>query len=93
MAPGGARFGAVPRPQLSVPPLIQGGGIAYGGAATLIWAGNLQVTATALPVYRYTEPTRADADAFAARIGATPSTDVAQEAIGVYTGRDFTLVI
>ena len=92
-APGDAPFGAVPRPQLSVPPLVQGGSIAYGGAATLVWAGNLQVTATALPVYRYTEPTRADADAFAAKVGAAPSADVAQGGIGVYAGRDFTLVV
>ena len=49
-APGRAPFGAVPRPQLSMPPLVQGGPIAYGGAATLVWAGNLQVTATVEPL-------------------------------------------
>jgi hypothetical protein len=59
----------------------------------LVWAGNLQVSVNALPVYRYAEPARAEADAFAAQIGATPSADVAQGGIGVYAGRNFTLVV
>jgi hypothetical protein len=90
-----AAFGPVPRPAFFEPVLVPtgGGSATFGGAATLVWAGDLQVSAAALPVYRYDEPTRAEADAFAAKVGATPSADVAQGGIGVYAGRDFTLVV
>jgi hypothetical protein len=76
-----------------VAPGTQVGSAAYAGAATLVWAGDLKVSATALPVYRYIEPTGSDADRFAATLGASPSNDVAQGGIGVYAGRDFTLVV
>jgi hypothetical protein len=93
-APRSVNFGGqLPRPALSEPAAGPNGVAAYGGAATLVWAGNLQVSPTALTVYRYAEPTRADADAFAAKVGATPSADVAQGGIGVYAGRNFTLVV
>jgi hypothetical protein len=84
----------VPRPPLAVP-LQPGTGSfsGYAGAATLVWAGDLKVSVTALPVYRYTEPTQGQANSFAASIGALPSNDVAQGGIGVYAGRDFTLVV
>jgi hypothetical protein len=68
-------------------------GAVFAGPATLVWAGDLKVTATTLPVYRYAEPTRAQADSFAASVGALPLTDVAQGGIGVYAGRDFTMVV
>jgi hypothetical protein len=93
VAPQDAQFGPVPRPAFTQPPLVQGGSVADGGAATLVWAGNLQVSVTALPVYRFAEPTRAQADSFAAKVGAAPSADVAEGGIGVYAGRDFTLVV
>ena len=92
-----AAFGRVPRPAFGgtqgsfVGPSVESP--AYGGPATLIWAGDLQVSAAALPVYRYAEPTRAQADSFAASVGASPLADVAQGGIGVYAGRDFTLVV
>jgi hypothetical protein len=93
-----ASFGQLPRPSLSQAQPVgtnpqAGAEYAYSGAATLVWAGTLNVSAAALPVYRYSEPARAEADAFAAKLGATPSADVAQGGIGVYTGRDFTLVV
>ncbi|HEY2598826.1 MAG TPA: hypothetical protein VGJ79_10155 [Candidatus Dormibacteraeota bacterium] len=93
-----ASFGLLPRPALTQAPPVGtnpqvGAELSYGGAATLVWAGTLDVSATALPVYRYSEPTRAEADSFAAKLGATPSADVAQGGIGVYAGRDFTLVV
>jgi len=94
-----AGFDRVPRPVFSgivggpsIPPRSVDG-LAFGGPATLVWAGDLQVSLTALPVYRYSEPTRNEADRFAASVGAVPSTDVAQGGIGVYAGRDFTLVV
>jgi hypothetical protein len=89
-------FGMVPRPG----PESQTGqngtpdtAVAYGGPATLVWAGQLSVSATDLPVYRYSEPTRADADKFASSLGAVPSADVAQGGLGVYGGKDFTVVV
>jgi hypothetical protein len=96
-ADNAAPFGPVPRPLLGQPLQAPAAGtgsfISYPGATTLVWAGNLTVTATALPVYRYVEPTGTEADRFAASIGALPSNDVAQGGIGVYAGRDFTLVV
>ena len=94
-----AGFDRVPRPVFSgvvgaAPSSPHAGeGLAYGGPATLVWAGDLQVSPTALPVYRYSEPTRDEANRFAASAGAVPSADVAQGGIGVYAGRDFTLVV
>ena len=99
-APGAdnsAAFGRVPRPvfsgALTHEPATDGRYAAFSGAATLVWAGDLKVSVTALPVYRYAEPTRAQADSFAASVGASPAADVAQGGIGVYAGRDFTLVV
>lgn len=92
-APRSTSFGLLPRPAPVELSSGSNGVAAYGGAATLVWAGNLQVSATALPVYRFTEPSRADADALAAKLGAEPSADVAQGGIGVYAGRNFTLVV
>ena len=92
-APQSAEFGQLPRPGFLEPSAASPDIRSYAGAATLVWAGNLQVSATALPVYRYSEPSRADADAFAAKLSAKPSADVAQGGIGVYAGRNFTLVV
>lgn len=95
VVPGAPGFGPIPRPASEPGLQAPAGGsyAAFAGPATLVWAGNLQVSATALPVYRYAEPTQAQANSFAASIGALPSTDVAQGGIGVYAGRDFTLVV
>ena len=90
-------FGAVPRPAFSEAvtapnPAVDGSAL-YSGPANFVWAGTLNVTVTNLPVYRYLEPTKADADKFAASLGAAPSTDVAQGGLGVYAGPNFTLVV
>jgi hypothetical protein len=95
-APQGSALRPVPRPVFGEPfaPLLPAtGAVFYAGAATLVWAGDLKVSVTALPVYRYAEPTEAQANSFAASVGALPSADVAQGGIGVYAGRDFTLVV
>ena len=97
-APASGQFGAVPRPAYGAPvagPTIPNATslAEYSGPATLVWAGDLQVSVAALPVYRYTEPTLADANRFAASLGASPSLDVALGGIGVYAGRDFTLIV
>ncbi|MEP6751365.1 MAG: hypothetical protein ABI959_01295 [Candidatus Dormiibacterota bacterium] len=93
-------FGRLPRPAAlselqggpaTTPSTVFGG--AYAGPATLVWAGDLRVSASALPVYRYSEPSRNEADRFATSLGAVPVPDVAQGGIGVYGGRNFTLVV
>ena len=91
-----SQFGLLPRPnsgEAPVPNLPVDGALNYAGPATLVWAGQLNVTSASLPVYRYVEPTRGDADRFAASRGARPSSDVAQGGLGVYAGPSFTLVV
>ena len=65
----------------------------YFGPTALTWAGQLNVTATNLPVYRFQEPTRADADRFAASIGAAPAPNLPREGLGVYSGPNFVVVV
>ena len=91
-------FGRLPAPALvagvtAVPSASPGAGLVYAAPVTLTWAGTLEVTTTALPVFRYQEPARATADKFAASIGARPAADVAQDALGVYSGKNFTVVV
>ena len=70
-------FGKLPAPALHPPiGLGAGGGSAstvqpYFGPATMIWSGQLPKVPSSAPVYRFTLPTTADEDAFAARLGAT----------------------
>ena len=93
-APNDLSLRPVPRPAFTRPVQAPAGVFtAYAGPATLVWAGDLNVTVTAVPVYRYAEPTQAQANSFAASVGALPSSDVAQGGIGVYAGHDFTLVV
>src|ERR1700694_3456217 len=66
---------------------------AYLGPAKLTWAGHLEVTATNLPVFRYKDPTPAEAGHFAASVGAAPSGQVAPGGLGMYSGQNFTLVV
>jgi hypothetical protein len=65
----------------------------YFGPTTLTWAGKLDVTGTNLPVYRFQEPTRADAVRFAASIGASPAPQLPQEGLGTFAGHNLVLVI
>jgi hypothetical protein len=65
----------------------------YFGPATLTWAGNLDVTAASLPVFRYREPTPSAADQFAASVGAGRTGQPAPAALGMYSGQNFTLVV
>ena len=65
----------------------------YFGPTALTWAGKLNVTATNLPVYRFQEPTRADAVRFAASIGASPAPKLPQEGLGTFSGHNIVLVI
>jgi hypothetical protein len=69
-------FGKLPAPSLH--PLRGLGGLGggnqtitpYFGPATMSWSGQLPKVPSSVPVYRFTLPTAADADAFAARLGA-----------------------
>jgi hypothetical protein len=65
----------------------------YSSPVVLTWAGQLSVSASSLPVFRYAEPSTSDANAFAVSIGAAPSAHVAPGGLGMYTGKGFTLVV
>jgi hypothetical protein len=82
-----------PSPIQTTVPTSAAPGSLYFGPATLSWAGNLDVTATNLPVFRYQEPTRADADGFAASLGAAPAGQPPPGALGTYSGANLVLVV
>jgi hypothetical protein len=68
----------------------------YFGPATLTWAGHLNVSATALPVFRYEEPSVDATGQFAVSLGAAPAAAAPQPApgvLGTYSGDNFTLVV
>jgi hypothetical protein len=63
----------------------------YFGPATLTWAGQLNVTISSAPVFRYREPSATTADAFAAGLGA--GLDDRSSGLGTYSARDYKLVV
>ena len=62
----------------------------YAGPVNLAWAGQLPVNLANAPVYRYTEPSAADADQFASSIGASRQAGTAGLP-GSYAGSGFVL--
>jgi hypothetical protein len=102
-APNASGFGPIQAPALSAP--VAPGGVTgidqaavyannvYLGPATLSWGGQLNVSASALPVFRYQEPVQADADRFAAGLGASLPGQVSPGGLGMYSGKSFTLVV
>jgi hypothetical protein len=93
--PGLARTAQTPVPAYSgpSPALNTSASNIYYGPATLKWAGQLEVTATSLPVFRYQEPSSAAADQFASSLGAAPAVQPVPGALGTYAGDNFTLVV
>jgi hypothetical protein len=87
--------GAVTAPKTAGPsgPLAGQSMVAlYFGPANLVWAGQFNIQATSAPVYRYAEPTTANADQFASSLGATRQTGLAgQASLGSYAGSGFVL--
>ena len=74
-SPSVLAFGKLPAPGLHIAQGFGGGGTAptlapYFGPATMTWSGQLPKVPSSAPVYRFALPTTADADAFAARLGA-----------------------
>lgn len=66
----------------------------YLGPAVLTWAGQLNVTVTQAPVFRYQEPTAAFAGQFAASMGAVPTAAAGSSyLLGTYSAQDFTLSV
>ena len=68
-------FGKLPAPQFHPPTGLGSGGggptvVPYFGPATMTWSGQLPHVPSSAPVYRFSLPTPADEDAFAARLGA-----------------------
>ena len=67
----------------------------YFGPASLSWTGQLPTSGVPALVFRYNEPTQAQADQFATSLGAA-SSNQAQAAsgyLGIYTGQGFSLAI
>ena len=100
-APPGA-FGPLPAPQLQpgIPvadPAAAAGqpdklSSVYAGPANFVWAGELHVSFSTAPVFRYQEPTALDADRFATSLGASP-TRSAPGFLGSYSGDSFVLSV
>jgi hypothetical protein len=64
----------------------------YLGPATLTWAGHLDLAITQAPVYRYQEPSAAQADQFGVSLGGSPQkTRATPGYLGTYTGATFTV--
>jgi hypothetical protein len=64
----------------------------YTGPATLTWTGQLKVTITTAPVFRYREPSASKADEFAASLGAARDGRPAGY-LGSYSARGYTLLV
>jgi hypothetical protein len=98
--PAGAdtAFGRIPSPPFSpesnTAPQAAAGGPAspYGGQVTLTWTGQFDYSIQTAPVYRYSEPTRENANAFASSLGATPE-GPSNGHIGSYSTADFQLQV
>ena len=65
----------------------------YFGPATLRWTGQLPLATPRALVYRYAEPSAADADQFTASLGARPTNAKAAGFLGTYSGADFTIAV
>lgn len=91
-AEGSAQLGTLPRPALTNTKAVElsteSGAMPYFDKAELSWSGSLPAIPALLPVYRWTEPQKADQDAFAAKLGAAPGSSP-----GAYTGPDFSLAL
>jgi hypothetical protein len=84
-APFGPNAFPVPAPAANV----------YYGPATLDWTGTFATSGVQAPVLTYTEPSPADADQFAAALGASTSKQVRPVSgfIGTYAGQDFVISV
>jgi len=99
-SPSVLAFGTLPPASLQLPIGFGGGGasqptvVPYFGPATMTWSGHLPTVPPQAPVYRFTLPTIADEDAFAARIGATLLPPRSSKAPRAYSGpADYTTTI
>ncbi len=102
-APGG--FGRLPAPALlpsseapkAVNPVVPAAGQPaadlYFGPATLVWAGTFNFQVTSAPVYRYAEPSAADANQFAVALGASRQVGQQGGILGGYGGNGFVLTV
>ncbi|MGH7764578.1 MAG: hypothetical protein ACREOM_09210 [Candidatus Dormibacteraceae bacterium] len=64
----------------------------YPGPVTTTWTGQLNLTITAAPVFRYTEPSTDVADQFASSLGAALTRRPAGY-LGLYDASDYTLTV
>lgn len=98
--PAGAdtAFGRIPSPPFSpesntAPQAATAGPTnSYGGQVMLTWTGQFDYSIQTAPVYRYAEPTRENANAFASSLGATAE-ETGNGNIGTYRAVDFQLQV
>jgi len=102
---GAASFGRLPTPALHPPPTAdtalpkapnpgaaaQPAYAVYLGPANLVWAGRFTFQVISAPVYRYSEPSTADADQLAASLGASRQGGAGAGVLGSYSGDGFVL--
>lgn len=66
----------------------------YIGPIKMVWAGQVNIHVSSAPVYRYAEPSTADADQFASSLQARPQGGQSGVGIlGIYFGDTFTLEV
>ena len=90
-------FGQLPQPgdvksASGPPPQASGSPPEYTGPAQLAWSGSFDVSTTSAPVFRYLEPTSADADRFAGTLGAR-LVDRQSGNLGYYSTPTYTLAV
>lgn len=97
-------FGKLPPPALASTPRSEGGAATapvtaigapapeYPGAVQLTWTGQLNLTISSAPVFRYQEPTTTAADQFASSLGAVLRSRPGG-LLGSYEATDYTLEV
>jgi hypothetical protein len=94
LVPGAGAADTNPKYTQTVAPAAASATRLYFGPADLVWTGRLSVPVDSAPVFRYQEPSIADANNFAASLGASPQSGQGDlSVLGTYNGPGFTLTI
>jgi hypothetical protein len=94
LMPGAGAADTNPKYTHTVAPAAASATRLFLGPANLVWTGRLSVPVDSAPVFRYQEPSIADANNFAASLGASPQSGQGDlSVLGAYNGPGFTLTI
>jgi hypothetical protein len=94
LMPGAGAADTNPKYTQTVAPAAASATRLFLGPANLVWTGRLSVTVDSAPVFRYLEPSIADANNFAASLGASPQSGQGDlSVLGAYNGPGFTLTV